>query len=76
MIPKISFFFFHFAWDLAKLDELDQFIYLHMDGGIPCPWLGEIFICTFHRPIHYLFLKWEVTLQIDGEKINDYGLCK
>ena len=34
--------------DLAKLDELDQFIELHMDSGIDYPWIGEMFFSTIH----------------------------
>ena len=38
--------------DLAKLDELDEFIRLHMHTGIDYPWIGEYIMCeqiTIHR---------------------------
>ena len=38
--------------DLAKLDELDEFIRLHMHTGINYPWIGEYIMCeqiTIHR---------------------------
>ena len=42
--------------DLAELDELDKFIYLHMNNGIECPWIGEMFICIIHGAVCYSWI--------------------
>ena len=36
---------------LAELDELDQFIILHMDTRVDHSWIGEMFIYIIHGAV-------------------------
>ena len=45
-----------------------------MDSEIAYPWVGEMFICTIHGAVHYLWIvKCNVALCMDSAKMNEHS---